>query len=83
MDILNVNLIKKLESNITKKLNNQDDMVDIRNFYGVFIPKDNKFIICKEVGVKEPRLCEFFIGELDSMKLFAVGVNQENIILFI
>ena len=64
MDILNVDLIKKLESNITRKLNRQDDVVDIRNFHGVFIQKDNRFIICKEVGVKEPCLREFFTGEI-------------------
>ena len=64
MDNLNVDLIKKLKSNITKKINKQDDIVDIRNFYGVFIPDDNKFIICKEVGVKEPHLCEFFTEEI-------------------
>ena len=64
MNMLNEELISKLKNNILKKQNRQDDIIDIRNFYGVFIPDDNKFIICKEVGIEELDLREFFTGEI-------------------
>ena len=65
MDKLNVELISKLKNNVTRKLNRQDDIIDIRNFYGVFVPgDDNKFMLCKEVGIEEPDLREFFTGEI-------------------
>ena len=60
MDILNIELISKLKNNITRKLNNQDEIEDITNFYGVFISDDNKFIICKE---ESGSLREFFTKE--------------------
>lgn len=61
MDNLNVDLIKKLKSNITRKLNIKDETIDIKNLYGVFISDDNNFIICKE---ELSCLREFFTGEI-------------------
>ena len=52
MDILNEELISKLKNSVSRKLNKQDDLIDIRNLYGVFIDSYdrrknmNTFIIC-------------------------------------
>lgn len=71
MDILNIELISKLKNNITRKLNNQDEIEDITNFYGVFISDDNKFIICKE---ESNCLCEIFTKEF--IDYFEVRFNK-------
>jgi len=64
MNDVNEKLISRLKSNVTKKLNNQNEMIDTNNLYGVFIGGNhNKFIICKECDLEEPFLREIFTGE--------------------
>lgn len=75
MDILNEELISKLKNSVSRKLNKQDDLIDIRNLYGVFIDSYdrrknmNTFVICKEIICKQndleyPCLQEFFVGQI-------------------
>lgn len=62
-------LVSQLKNNISNKMNNEKEMVNINNLYGIFIEADDyeqKFIICKEEKYSYsdgPHLSEFFTGE--------------------
>ena len=62
----NKQLISELKNVVSDKMNNENEMVNINNLYGIFIDADEteqKFIICEEKGNEEPRLHEFFTLE--------------------
>lgn len=67
MDISNAKLIERLRDNTLRNINEPNNSVDVSKLYGVFIPDDNKFIICEE---EENYLREFFTGEfIDSIEI--------------
>ena len=62
----NKELISELRNVVLDKINNENEMVNINNLYGIFIQADEleqKFIICKEKGTEGPYLYEFFTNE--------------------
>ena len=65
----NKKLISKLKNVVLDKINNENEMLNISNLYGIFIEGDaqeQKFIICKEEKYsysEAPHLSEFFTGE--------------------
>ena len=62
----NKELISELKNTILNKINNENEMININDLYGIFIKTDKfeqKFIICKEKGTEGPYLYEFFTNE--------------------
>lgn len=61
----NSKLIENLKSSVSGKMEN-NEIIDVNPIYGIFLPKDNKFIFCKEDKFRpneDFHLEEFFTNE--------------------
>lgn len=76
----NKQLISELKNVVSDKMNNENEMVNINNLYGIFIEADDneqKFIVCKEEKYsysEGPHLSEFFTNEY--IDRYEVRINE-------
>lgn len=62
----NIQILKDLKETALAKLNNGNEIIDLNSLYGMFIPRGNKFIFCKEdiiEGYDTLYLVEYFTNE--------------------
>lgn len=62
----NIQTLKDLKETALSKINNNDEIIDLSSIYGMFLPRGNKFIFCKEEkfeGDNALLLREFFTNE--------------------